>query len=52
MRKKIDEFIIYAKQNEEIFKFVHNFYAVSERNEGWGEKQLTMNKLYLIFLLL
>ena len=36
--KKIDVFILFIKENEELFKFTHEFYAVSERKAGWKSK--------------
>ena len=32
---KIDGFVLYAKQNDEIFKFIHEFYELSLRNDLW-----------------
>ena len=49
--EKIDKFIMFTKLNEENFKFVHEFYAVSERNGGWKKNRM-MNKLYFDFRLL
>ena len=34
-KTKIDEFVLYAKQNNKIFKFVHDFYEISMRNDLW-----------------
>ena len=34
-KDKIDEFVLYVKQNDKIFKFVHDFYEISVRNDLW-----------------
>ena len=31
--EKVDEFVLYIKQNDEILKFVHKFYQLFVRND-------------------